>query len=161
MIELFQEQGRKYKLITKKAYNPETDKMLNNTILNKEQYNLLIQTIGEDIVRANYDQEPIDLKGCLYKRFMEYDPADIRSINNPNGKIIFKDIRCRCDTADTGEDYLCSIVYGVTYDNQAYILPENAIVYTQDDMEITEKSVAKQLYDNNVTVFRPESNNGR
>lgn len=27
-------------------------------------------------------------------------------------------------------------------------------------MEVTEKAVAKQLYDNNVLIFRPESNNG-
>ena len=160
LITLFQEQGRKYRLITKKAFDSKTGKMLNPMILNKRQYGLLIQTIGEDIVEANYNQTPIDLKGCLYKRFLEYDPTDIRSIDNPNGKIIFKDIRCRCDTADTGDDFLCSIAYGVTRDNQAYVLPINAIIYTQDDMETTEKQVAKQLLENNVKVFRPESNNG-
>ncbi len=161
LMQMFDEQGRKYKLISKKAYDNKTNTMLNSSILNKHQYDNLIKTIGEDIVKANYDQEPVDLKGCLYKRFLEYDPADIRSIDNPNGKIIFKDIRCRCDTADTGDDFLCSIVYGVTRDNQAYVLPINAIIYTQDDMETTEKQVAKQLLDNNVMVFRPESNNGR
>lgn len=202
LIQMLDEQGRKYKVITKKAFDKtrvnneeikekfnkynilnfdqlaekvetflEEDKelgyiyldkaMLNPKQLNYKQYQNVLQTIGEDIVEANYNQTPVDLKGCLYKRFMEYDPADIRTINNPNGKIIFKDIRCRCDTADTGEDYLCSIVYGVTKDNQAYVLPINAIIYTQDDMEITEKQVAKQLLDNNVSVFRPESNNGR
>lgn len=152
--------GRKYKLITKRAYNKETDTMLNDNILNKQQYQNVIQTIGEDIVEANYNQTPIDLKGCMYKRFLEYDPADIKTVENLNGKIKFKEIRCMCDTADTGDDYLCSIAYGVTYDNQAYVLPVKGIVYTQDDMEITEKQVAEQLYYNNVRVFRPESNNG-
>lgn len=160
VIDLLQSQGRKVKVISYKAYNPETGKMLNDSILNYEQYQNLIQTIGEDIVEANYNQTPVDLKGCLYKRFLEYDPADIRTIDNPNGHIIFKEIRCRCDTADTGDDYLCSIAYGVTRDNQAYVLPINGIIYTQDDMEVTEKQVAKQLLDNSVLVFRPESNNG-
>ena len=67
LITLFQEQGRKYRLITKKAFDSKTGKMLNPMILNKRQYGLLIQTIGEDIVEANYNQTPIDLKGCLYK----------------------------------------------------------------------------------------------
>lgn len=157
LMEMFNNQGRKYRLISKKAYDPETDKMLNNTVLTKKQYDLLTQTIGEDIVKANYDQEPVDLKGRLYKNFLEYDPADIRTIDNPSGRIVFKDIRARCDTADTGADYLCSIVYGVTADKRAYVLD---IIYTQDDMEVTEELVAKQLLKYNPYVFRPESNNG-
>ena len=157
LIEMFEEQGRKYRLISKKAYNKEQDKMLNTNILNKEQYDLLIQTIGEDIVKANYDQEPVDLKGRLYTNFLEYNPADIKTIDNRDGRIVFKDIRCRCDTADTGEDYLCSIVYGVTADKKAYILD---ILYTQESMETTETKVAEQLLKYNPYVFRPESNNG-
>lgn len=131
--------------------------MLNNNILNKEQYDKLIQTVGEDIVKANYDQEPVDIKGRLYSHFLEYNPAEIRTIDTPNGRIIFKDIRARCDTADTGDDYLCSIVYGVTADRKAYVLD---IIYTQEPMEITEELVTKQLLRYNPTVFRPESNNG-
>lgn len=157
LMKMFDEQGRKYRLVTKKAYDALKDRMLNPSILNKDQYDLLIQTIGEDIVKANYDQEPVDLKGKLYKRFLTYNPADIRTSENLNGTIRFKDIRGRCDTADTGEDYLCSIIYGVTYDNKAYVLD---IVYTQDDMEVTEKLVCQQLLKYNPYVFRPESNNG-
>lgn len=157
LMDMLDSQGRKYRLLTKKAYDPKTDKMLNPKVLNKQQYDNLILTIGEDIVRANYDQEPIDLKGKLYKVFLEYDPADIRTIDNPSGRIVFKDIRARCDTADTGQDYLCSIVYGVTSDRKAYILD---IIYTQEDMEVTEELVARQLLKYNPYVFRPESNNG-
>ena len=100
LMAMMDEQGRKYKLISKKAYNPQTDKMLNDKILNKEQYDLLVQTIGEDIVKANYDQEPVDIKGRLYSYLQEYDPDDIRSIDNPEGKIQFREIRARADTAD-------------------------------------------------------------
>ena len=157
LMQMLDEQGRKYRLITKKAYDNKTDKMLNPSILNKQQYDNLCLTIGEDIVRANYDQEPVDLKGKLYKRFLTYNPSDIRTIDNPNGKIVFKDIRARCDTADTGDDYLCSIVYGVTVDKRAYILD---IIYTQEDMEETEEQVAQQLLKYNPYIFRPESNNG-
>ena len=157
LIQMFKEQGRKYRIISKKAYNPETKQMLNPSILNKEQYDLLVQTIGEDIVRANYDQEPIDLKGKLYTHFLTYNPADIRTADNPTGTIRFKDIRARADTADQGEDYLSMVIYGVSYDNKAYILD---IYYTQEPMEVTEKEAAKRLIKYNPYVFRAESNNG-
>lgn len=199
LIQMLEEQGRKYRLITKKAFDESrvdkeqikcnfakyninnyidlivnktkiqeekelelADKiinsaMLNPTILNKKQYDLLTQTIGEDIVAANYNQTPIDLKGKLYKRFLTYNPADIKTMQNPDGKIVFKEIRARADTADQGEDYLAMTIYGVTSDKKAYILD---IYYTQDDMETTEKEAARRLLKYNPTVFRPESNNG-
>ena len=144
LIKMFNEQGRKYQLITKKAC--ENGKMLNEKLLSYEQYKNLIQTIGEDIVRANYDQEPIDLKGRLYEHLITYDklPELIR-------------IQANCDTADTGEDYLCSIVYGVGVDKINYILD---VVYTKESMEITEKKTAKQYTDFNVNIAHIESNNG-
>ena len=158
LMAMMDEQGRKYRLISKKAYDPSTDKMLNETILNKQQYDLLIQTIGEDIVAANYNQEPIDIKGKLYSYFKEYNPDDIRSRDNPNGTIQFKEVRARADTADQGMDYLAMTIYGVSLTGkQAYILD---IYYTQDPMEVTEKKAAELLYKYNPTIFRPESNNG-
>lgn len=157
LIQMFKEQGRKFRLISKKAYDPETGKMLNDTILNKQAYDLLLKTVGEEIVRANYDQEPIDVKGKLYQSFSTYNPADIRTIDNPNGILQFREIRARADTADQGMDYLCMIVYGVTKENKAYVLD---IYYTQEPMEITEKEAAKILLKYNPYVFRPESNNG-
>lgn len=157
LMQMFDEQGRKYRLITKKAYNQDTKEMLNPKILNKEQYDLLIQTIGEDIVRANYDQEPVDLKGKLYKRLLTYNPDDIKTMDNPNGRIVFKEIKAFADTADKGEDYLAMVIYGVTASKKAYILD---IYYTQDDMETTEQEAAKRLFKYNPYIFRPESNNG-
>ncbi len=146
LMEMLEEQHRKYRLITKKAYNPEwldrrelqekfgeygidtandiipvikdlSEKdveksitLLKNPIFNKamlnpvqlsfEKYYNVLRTIGEDIVEANYNQMPVDLKGCLYQEFLEYDKGEIKSIDNPNGKIEFMQIRARADTAD-------------------------------------------------------------
>lgn len=157
LIEMLNEQHRKYRLITKKAYNPENNTMLNPKILNLEQYNNLILTIGQDIVDANYNQNPVDLKGKLYTHFNTYDINDIKTMENPNGLIEFKYIEAICDTADKGKDYLCSIVFGVTSDKKIYILD---VVYTQDDMETTEKLICEQLLTYNPYIFRVESNNG-
>ena len=198
LMSMMDEQGRKYRLISKKAYDEkridthkivekfgrynissyqellgiedkinEDEKeeynklvnstMLNPTILNKKQYNLLEQTIGEDIVDANYNQNPIDKKGKLYSYLQTYNPDDIKTIDNPDGKIVFREVRARADTADQGEDYLSMVIYGVTPNKKAYILD---IYYTQDPMEVTEKEAAKRLLKYNPYVFRPESNNG-
>ena len=151
LIKMFDEQGRKYRLITKKCC--DSGVMLNDKILNYQQYQNLIQTIGEEIVRANYDQEPIDLKGVLYENLVTYDLDSM----NENEKPKFVKIVANCDTADTGSDYLCSIIYGQTAERKNYILD---VYYSQDSMEITEAEVAKRLTDFKVQYFHPESNNG-
>lgn len=157
LMQMLDEQGRKYKLISKKAYNEETGQMLNPHILSLDAYKNLIKTIGEDIVRANYDQEPVDIKGKLYTHFLTYNKDDIQSSINHNGQIVLKTVKAIADTADTGEDYLCMIIYGVTASKKIYVLD---IYYTQDHMEITEKEAAKRLLEYNPYVFRVESNNG-
>ena len=157
LIEMLTEQGRKFRVIKKKAYDPETDKMLNPTILNKEQYDNLVKTVGEDIVKANYDQEPVDVKGKLYPHFLTYNSGDVRSNVNADGKIVFREVKAIADTADTGEDYLCMLIYGVTQDKKMYVLD---IYYTQDHMEVTEIEAAKKILQYEPYIFRVESNNG-
>lgn len=144
LIEACQNENVKFKLLTFKAYN--NGKMLNDKILNFEKYQMRLKFTDEAIVRANYDQEPIDLKGKLYEHLITYEklPNIVRVMAN-------------CDTADTGQDYLCSIAYAVGDDKINYILD---VIYTKESMEITEKKVAKQLTDYNVNIFYPESNNG-
>ena len=160
LMQMLDEQGRKYRLISKKAYNSQTNTMLNDSVLNFTQYQNVIKTIGETIVSANYNQEPIDIQGKLYKNFLTYRLEDIRIIQpdgSVTGNIVFKEIRARCDTADTGNDYLAMTIYGVTKENKAYVLD---IYYIQDTIEITEKEAARRLIKYNPVVFRVESNNG-
>ena len=61
------------------------------------------------------------------------------------------------DTADTGNDYLCSIDYDICSDGLAYIVD---VRYTQEPMEITEPYVAGGLLKNKVRHSDIESNNG-
>lgn len=144
-LKHFEYIGVKPKVITMKAY--DNGNMLCNDILNLDQYKMLISTLGEDIASANYNQEPIDLKGCLYSNLMEYDtlPTNIKMIENYT------------DTADEGADYLCSIDYAVGADNKAYILN---IIYTKESMDTTEQKVAEMITNDNVNWVRIESNNG-
>lgn len=104
------------------------------------------------IFMANYQQEPVDMQGALYKSFKEYDalPADDK------GNILIEETKAYCDTADEGNDFLCNIVYGV-YNSEAFVLD---IIYTDEDMSKTEKQVAASYYLNHVSWADIESNNG-
>lgn len=147
VLEWCRETKKKYRHISMKALqNKETREMLCPEILSYESYCDKVSAMGEDIASANYNQEPIDLKGQLYTSFKTYETL-------PGA---FSYIRNYTDTADEGADYLCSITYGV-YNREAYILD---IVYTQKPMEETEGMVAKMLYQYSVGRARIESNNG-
>lgn len=153
VLEWCKESEKKYRHISMKALrDKKTKKMLCPDILSYESYVDKISAMGEDIASANYNQEPIDLKGQLYTSFKTYDDVP----RDDTGKPLFTSIQNYTDTADEGSDYLCSIDYGV-YNKEAYILD---VIYTQDAMEKTEPLVAKSLYDYGVNRARIESNNG-
>ena len=143
--------GEAAKVITMKALQPDGS-MLCDEILSRRSYEEKVRAIGADIASANYQQEPIDLKGQLYSSFKTYDRIPVDTNGNP----LFTAIRNYTDTADTGSDYLCSIVYGV-YNGEAYVLD---LLYTKDAMEETEPATAAMLYRNGVNVADFESNNG-
>ena len=123
----------------------EEGKMLCESILNKEDYLLKTKEMNIDIVEANYNQKPIDIKGKLYTSLKTY--KDIPEI---------KIRKSYTDTADTGKDFLCTIVYGEV-NNEAYILD---VQFTDKGMEITEDETAELFIKNNVNLAKIESNNG-
>ncbi|MEE3747177.1 phage terminase large subunit [Streptococcus suis] len=136
----------KVKHISMKAYDEATDTMLCDEVLSKQAYLQKTKTMGADIASANYQQEPIDIKGRLYSGFKTY-------VDKPT----FKRIGAYTDTADTGKDYLASYIYGVTMDNEAYILD---VVFTKEPMEVTEPLLAQKLAEWQVNTCDIESNNG-
>ena len=132
--------------------------MLCDEVLNREDYEDKARMMGKDIVLANYGQHPIDLQGRLYTHFKTYDdiPREKPVGDAEVGEPAFFEIKNYTDTADKGEDYLCSITYGV-YHSECYILD---VIYTKEPMEVTEPLVAKHLHDYGVQVADIESNNG-
>lgn len=144
ILEQMPKDGYNLRHINMKAYND--GHMLCDEILDVDAYERLKKTLRPEIASANYQQKPIDLEGGLYSKFNTYTelPPFIKVWNYT-------------DTADTGNDYHTSIVFGETHNHQAYILD---VIHTQDGMEITEKLEAQQLDNYNVNVARIESNNG-
>lgn len=145
-LEELPESGYKIKHIKMKALQDDGT-MLCEEVLSRKSFEAKKKVMGEDVVSANYQQEPIDLKGRLYTSFKTYD-----------GELPqFKYIKNYTDTADTGNDYLCSINYGVTFQNEAYILN---VLYTKEGMEVTEPAQAKMMFEDEVNIADIESNNG-
>lgn len=126
--------------------------MLCPEILSREDYDLKTKNMNRDIIAANYQQEPLDIKGRLYSGFKTYTelPTDA------NGNSLLRYLLNYTDTADVGSDYLCSICYGM-YEGSYYILD---VLYTKDAMEITEPATAEMLTRNHIGCAIIESNNG-
>jgi len=126
--------------------------MLCDDILSAEDFTLKTRHMNRDIVLANYQQEPIDVKGRLYSAFKTYTEIP----KDDDGRPLFDYVLNYTDTADMGDDFLCSICYGM-YEESAYILD---VLYTKDPMEKTEPATAAMLKKNNVGCAMIESNNG-
>ena len=126
--------------------------MLCDEILSKDDFLLKTKNMNKDIILANYQQEPIDIKGRLYTSFKTYTEVP----KDDAGKPLFDYILNYTDTADTGSDFLCSICYGM-YAGSYYVLD---LLYTKEAMETTEPATAQMLTQNNVGNALIESNNG-
>jgi len=151
-IDHYRGLGVPFTLITKTALQ-EDGSMLCDEVLSKETYDLILKTMGREIVEANYNQKPIDLVGRLYNiGFTTYTAIP----KDDDGNYAFDEICAYVDTADQGSDYLCCIIYGI-YMGLAYVLD---VYFTKDGMEITEPETAKRLYNRKVNRAFIESNNG-
>ena len=126
--------------------------MLCSEILSRQDFELKTLNMNKDIVAANYQQEPIDVKGRLYTKLKTYTETP----KDDKGNSLFKYILNYTDTADTGGDFLCSICYGM-YEGAYYILD---VLYSKESMETTEPATARMLTVNNVGCAIIESNNG-
>ncbi|MFR9573724.1 MAG: phage terminase large subunit [Rikenellaceae bacterium] len=94
-----------------------------------------------------YQGHPSSKDGYLYG-------DNIKTYQSIEGKVTA--VANYTDTADMGDDYLCSVCYTVA-DNNAYVTD---ILYTQDPMELTERATAQMLERNNTRRAMIESNNG-
>lgn len=119
--------------------------MLCEEILSKKDFDIKTQEMNEDIVQANYNQEPIDVKGRLYDKLMTWSEL-------PK----YTKVYSLTDTADKGEDYLVTLPY-IVNNGDVFILD---IQYNDKPMEETEDECTDILIRNEVNEAEFESNNG-
>ena len=97
---------------------------------------------------TQYMQNPRPIEGLMYERtFMTYQAIPITRKRK---------IKAYIDTADTGKDFLCCIIY-VETEVGNFILD---VYYTQAPMETTESETARRLTKYGVEECIVESNNG-
>jgi predicted phage terminase large subunit-like protein len=132
--------------------NEETHEMLCPAILSWDRWQQIKKTTSEQIVLANYQQQPIDVKGRMYDHFTTYDDIPRR----PDGAPEFDAIVSYTDTADTGKDYLCCLIAG-RREGRYWVLD---VIYTDRGMEYTEPAVADALVKHGANEAWIESNNG-
>jgi len=99
------------------------------------------------VFERQYMQNPVPREGMLYTKFYTYTELPTSGALKVKGYV---------DTADTGEDYLCSIIY-LAHNALFYLLD---VVYTQKPMEITERLVSAQIERTDCKKVDIESNNG-
>lgn len=150
-LEHFKEAGARMRHISMKALQDDGT-MLCSEVLSRKSYEAKIKAMGADIASANYQQEPIDLKGRLYTSFKTYEKLPM----DDKGNNLFEGIYSYTDTADEGDDFLCTIIWGV-YLKEAYVLD---VYYTKAGMEVTELETARRFHELRVGRARVESNNG-
>ena len=100
------------------------------------------------VFESLYQQDPKPLEGLMYENgFMEYavKPATKQCVR-----------KAYVDTADTGADYLCAIIYDETEVGNFIV----DVLYTQRPMEYTEPTLAMMLTKHSVQECVVESNNG-
>ena len=96
---------------------------------------------------AMYQGRPSSREGLLYGDFMTYARLPREIVRRAS----------YTDTADMGDDYLCSLCYAVDADGLIYVTDA---VYTREPMEVTERMVAEMLRESGVRSAAVESNNG-
>ncbi len=100
------------------------------------------------VFNSLYQQDPKPSEGLMYAQgFKTYQEVPF---NKKNVR------KCYVDTADTGADYLCAIIYDET-PTENYILD---VLYTQKSMKYTEGELARMLTKWSVEHCIIESNNG-
>lgn len=108
---------------------------------------LHLQEVNSYVFETQYQQNPKPREGLMYGSLKEYETL-------PVGNYVIKNYT---DTADKGDDYLCSICYAEFPDNSCYILD---LLYTKKAMEYTEPETARMITRNKVAVAVVEANNG-
>lgn len=112
----------------------------------QELYNLREKNVY--VFDTQYMQNPTPLTGLMYER--EFKTYEVQPVTRK------RKIKAYIDTADTGADFLCCIIYLETEIGNFII----DVYYTQAAMETTEPETARRLTKYKVEEAIIESNNG-
>lgn len=120
-------------------------------IKSTQEYHELKRITEDFIWESEFMQNPVEEKGLLFPidSLNRFNMSELNAMQ-PDGIIGYT------DTADQGNDYLCSVI-GRRYGDYTYIVD---VLFTQDGVEITQPLTAKLMIDNKCKIMNVESNNG-
>lgn len=137
--------GQKVGVFNCTAYS-ESQGMLCEDILSKRSFDILQARMDPVIFSGNFLSKRIPNVGRMYTSFQFYDAQDL-----PKS---FDEIFCYVDTADAGDDFLCSPLAGIINCKDEFGLPIKKaymldVLYTKEGLEITEQMMVDFLVKNN------------
>ncbi len=136
----------------------ENERSFCEAVITTEEYLEKRRKLPKEIWLAEYQQQPVDLKGRLFSDLQRVTQKEFEEIRKP---FISKDSPhgiegavAYIDVADQGSDYTAMLI-GAVIKNQIYIVD---YVYTRDNTDITIPICAAKLTKWNVSYCRVESN---
>lgn len=109
-------------------------------------------TLDEYIFASEYQQNPVELAGLLFPRseLQYFKPSELK------GKKALVSLSV-CDVADEGDDYL-SAPFADFFGEEKFFIKD--VLFTQDNVEITQPLLVGKLLENKTHRILFESNNG-
>ena len=125
------------------------DKSFCEDVMTTEQYHEIRSRINPDIWSAEYQQEPVDMKGRLFSGLNKLSKEEFNGIKDRiEGYVGYIDV------SDQGTDFTALAIGGIL-DNKVYIVD---YVFTQSNTDITLPMCAEKLTQWGVKYCRVESN---
>jgi predicted phage terminase large subunit-like protein len=141
----------------------DQDESFCETVMTTEEYLIKRHRTPKEIWLAEYQQEPVDIKGRLFGGLKVIDEADFKAMvtidhNNPEHKgktSVIDGCLAYIDVADQGQDY-CAMIIGAVIGSEVYIVD---YLFTRENTDITIPKAAAMLDKWAVSYCRVESNN--
>lgn len=119
-------------------------------VMSTDQYNEIRERIHPDIWLAEYQQNPVDLKGRLFSEIKMVTPEDFENINKEKIDGYFAYI----DVSDQGKDFTAMAICGII-SGSIYVVD---YLYSRENTDITIPLCADKLNKWKVSYCRVESN---
>jgi predicted phage terminase large subunit-like protein len=143
------EDGNEWYVHQRQACDLETGEMLCEGVLSKKKYISFSKRMDYEIFMANYHNQLIDKEGALYKNLKLYDYHSLTARQ-------LDDMIMAIDIKDRGTDFFAAGAFA-RIEGQLYI---RDIIYTQEDMGVTQPATAAMLHKQRVKYCRLESQGG-
>lgn len=155
------ERGEYDKSIVIKALDDQ-EKSFCEDVLTTEQYLKKRAKTRPEIWKAEYQQEPVDIEGRLFSGLQTITKEEFKRISTPdpanpqhkNKSTLIEGAVAYIDVADQGADYTAAAV-GAIIGETVYI---TEVLYSRDNIDVTQPQAAAMLNRWNVSYARVESN---